>query len=172
MTMKRILMTTAFLCLSVAAFAQKTAFINSETVFRSLPEYNSAIEELDRYAQQQQSAIDDEFARIAETYERYQYQRANLSENARRQVEENILSMEQMATEKQAGIFGPEGELMKRRVSLLKPIQDRVFELIDTLARQRGCDVILDISNNPSVLYFNQENDLTDEVVRLLGITK
>jgi outer membrane protein len=170
--MKKIVLLAAAMMLTVGVFAQKNGFINTEKIFRAIPEYGAVLQEIDALAQQEQQNIDAEFLRIAEMYERYQYQRGNLSETSRKQVEESIIQLEKETTEKQATIFGPDGTLMKQRVEKLKPIQDRVFAVVDLVARQHGCELVLDIANNPAVVYYNPANDLTDEVVASLGINK
>lgn len=170
--MKKIVLLTAVFLLSLGASAQKNAFVNTEMIFRSIPDYVSALEAIDELGKEEQARIDADFAKIAEMYERYQHQRQGLSENARRQVEENIIKLENEATQKQAAAFGPDGALMQRRLALLKPIQDRVFGAIDKLAVERGCDMIVDISNNPSIVYYNKANDLTQTVIEALGINK
>jgi Outer membrane protein len=170
--MKKIVLLTAALALTVGAFAQKNGFINTEKIFRAVPEYDTALKEIEEIAKQEQVKVDAEFTKIAEMYERYQYQRESLSESARKQVEDNIIRLEKEATEKQTAVFGPDGTLMKQRVEKLKPIQDRVFAVVDLVARLHNCDLVLDIANNPSVVYYNPDNDLTDEVVKSLGINK
>ncbi|MCD8186522.1 MAG: OmpH family outer membrane protein [Rikenellaceae bacterium] len=166
--MKKIVFLTAAILLTAGVFAQKTAFINTETIFRSIPEYTAALTQIDQLAQEEQARVDADFARIAEMYERYQYQRSGLSETARRQVEDNIIKLEDEATQKQAAFFGPEGTLMQRRIELLKPIQDRVFQTIDRIAQEQGYDMITDISNNPSIVYYNRELDITQVIVSAL----
>lgn len=168
--MKKMILTAAAILMGFGALAQKNAFVNTELIFRTIPAYNRAIEQIDEFARNEQEKIDAEFAVIAEMYERYQYQKSSLSENARQQVEQNIVTLEKAATEKQRSIFGQDGTVMTRRIELLKPIQDQVFAAIDSLAQAKGCDQILDISNNPSVVYYNKANDLTQEVLRALGI--
>ncbi len=170
--MKKMILTAAALLMGFGALAQKNAFVNTEQVFRSIPAYNRAIEQIDEYARGEQEKIDAVFAQIAEMYERYQYQKESLSENARQQVEQNIVTLEKAATEQQRTIFGQDGTVMTRRIELLKPIQDQVFAAIDSLAQAKGCDLVLDISNNPSILYYNKAGDLTPEVLRALGIDK
>ncbi len=168
--MRKLILFSAATLLTIGAFAQKNGFINTEQVFRAMPEYTAALSRIDTWAQQQQQSVDADFVKIAESYERYQEQRANLSDNARRQVEENIIQMEKAATERQSAIFGAEGTLMQRRIEALKPIQDRVFEVVDRIAKEHGCDLVIDISNNPSIIYYNTAGDLTAEVIRALGV--
>lgn len=170
--MKKLFMLLAAVVLTVGAYAQKTAFVNTELIFRSIPEYTKAMEDLDALAVTFQSQIDAEYDRIAEMYDRYQFQKANLSESARKEVEENIISREKQMEEKQAGYFGNDGELMKKRLELLKPIQDRVFGAIDNLSKSRNYDVVIDIANNASLVYYNQSLDISTEILRALGINK
>jgi outer membrane protein len=171
-TMKKIILLAAATLLSVGAIAQQTGFVHTEKIFRSLPEYEAVLKEIDAAAQAEQAKVDAEFLQIAEMYERYQYQRESLSESARKQVEEDILRLEKEATEKQTAVFGAEGTLIKQRVEKLKPIQDRVFAVVDLVARLHKCDLVLDIANNPAVVYYNPAKDLTEEVIRSLGIEK
>ena len=169
--MKRTCLLAALLLLVAGVtYAQKYAFVNTETVFKAIPEYNRVIEQLDEQARQQQQEIDADYAQIAEMYDRYQDQEDNLSESGRKQVEDNIIRLEKAAGEKQKRYFGPEGELMKKRLELLKPIQDRVFGRLDALAQSRGYDMVVDISNNPSVVYYNKSLDLSRELMQALGI--
>lgn len=170
--MKKILLLAVALVLSAGVYAQKNGFVNTELIFKSMPEYNKAIEEIDQYAQQEQAKIEAEYARIAEMYERYQYQKQSLSETSRKQVEDNIIRLEKEAGEKQRSIFGTEGTLLTKRLEMLKPIQDKVFNMIDALAQQQGYDLILDISNNPSIVYYDKKKDLSEQVMNSLGIRK
>lgn len=170
--MKKLVLLVAAIALSVGAYAQKYAFVNTETIFKAMPEYNQAMQKIDAMAKGYQEQIDADYAKIAEMYERYQYQKQNLSETIRKQVEDNILKLEKETADKQKGFFGPDGQLMKSRLEMLKPMQERVFQIIDTMAQQQGIDMILDISNNPSVVYYNKSRDLSNDVLKALGISK
>lgn len=170
--MKKILLLAAAMLVTLGAFAQKNAFVNTEQIFKAMPEYNKALEDLDALAKQEQAKVDADFAKIAEMYERYQYQKQSLSETSRKQVEDNIIRLEQEATESQRAVFGQEGTLMAKRVELLKPIQDKVFQAIDTISQRKGYDLVIDISNNPSIVYYNKANDFSTEVLSALGISK
>ena len=170
--MKKIILLASAVLLCAGAFAQKSGFIHTEKIFRSLPEYAAALAEIDAIAETEQAKVDADFLKIAEMYERYQYQRTSLDDAARQQVEANIVRLEKEATEKQTAVFGAEGTLIKQRIGKLKPIQERVFAVVDAVARRQGYDLVLDIANNPAVVYYNTANDLTAEVIRSLGIEK
>ncbi len=170
--MKKILLALFAVLLCSGAYAQKYAFVNTESIFKAMPEYTSTLEKVDKMAQDYQAQIDAEYNAIAEMYERYQYQKANLSEVARKQIEDQIISREKAAGENQRKIFGQDGEMMKKRVEMLKPIQDKVFAAIDQLAKAGGYDMVVDIASNTALVYYNPALDLSTQVLRRLGITK
>ena len=170
--MKKIFLLLAAVAISAGVYAQKTGFVNTESIFKAMPDYNNALEQIDAFAKSQQTEVDTEFDKVAEMYDRYQMQKINLSDGSRKEVEDNIMKLEEAALAKQQSIFGNEGTVMKKRMELIKPIQDRVFTAIDRILSARGLDVIIDIANNPSIVSYNKSLDLTDEVLKSLGVSK
>ena len=61
-----------------------------------------------------------------------------MSANMRQSRENAILALEKEATEYQQSLFGQEGELMKKRVEMIAPIQKQVFAAIEAYAKQAG----------------------------------
>ncbi|MCD7964137.1 MAG: OmpH family outer membrane protein [Rikenellaceae bacterium] len=168
--MKKIFLLAAALFITTGVFAQKYAFINTELIFKAIPQYNSAIEELDKLTQTYRDQIDAQYDKISEMYDRYQFQKSNLSETARQRVEDNIITLEQELEVAQEEYFGMEGRVMKRRIELLRPIQERVFTAIDNIAKSGDYDMIIDIANSASIVYYNQTLDITQDILKSLGI--
>ena len=82
--------------------------------------------------------------------------------------EENILKLEEEATKFQEAIFGTDGELMKKRLEMIQPIQKRVFDTIESYAKQKGYDMIIDVSQNSTMLYYSSKADQTEDIIALL----
>lgn len=155
--------------ISVAAVsAQNYMVIDSEKVFKSLSSYNNALTEIDQLAEEYQAKVDAKFQEVETLYNSYMQQRASLSETSRQQREQQILKKEQEATEYQESLFGTEGELMKRRMELIQPIQKKVFDTIESFATQYGYDLVIDISANPTVLYYSSKVDFTQRIINAL----
>ena len=163
--MKQLIFTVALLLMGIAATAQNTIVVNSEKIFKSIAAYNTAIAELDKLAEQYQQQVDTKFAEVEELYNNYQSQRAQLSAATRQKFEQVILQKEQEATEFQESLFGQEGTLMKKRVELIKPIQERVFKAIEAYAKQVGAEVVIDSSNNPTLLYNTASVERTQQLI-------
>jgi outer membrane protein len=115
-----------------------------------------------------QKQVDAKFEEVEKIYNAYMARRAQLSEASQQANEENILKLEKQAQEFQESIFGTDGELMKKRLELIQPIQKRVFEAIEKYAQAKGYDMIIDISQNATMLYYSERADHTDEIIATL----
>ena len=155
--------------LSVAAVsAQNYMVVDSEKVFKSLSAYNNALTQIENLSEQYQAKVDAKFQEVERLYNSYVQQRASLSEATRQQREQQILQKEQEASEYQESLFGTEGELMKKRMELIQPIQQRVFNAIERIATQYGYDLVIDISANPTILYYSSKVDFTQKIINAL----
>ena len=150
------------------ASAQNYMVVDSEKIFKSISSYNSALDSIEKLAEQYQQQVDAKFAEVEKLYNSYMQQRASFSEAYRQQYEQMILQKEAEATEYQESLFGTEGELMKRRMELIQPIQERVFSTIESFSRQYGYDLVIDISANPTILYYSSKVDYTDKIIAAL----
>lgn len=166
--MKRLILIAAFLLTAGALSAQNYIIVNSEKVFKSVEAYNTAISDLDSLAKQYQEQVDAKFDEVETLYNNYMAQKASLSASARQAREALILAREQEAQQFQESLFGQEGVLMQKRLELIQPIQKRVFAAIEAYAGQAGADLVLDSSNNPTLLYNNPSVERTQQVIEAL----
>ena len=160
-----ILVLTFMLGLSSVVSAQNYALVNSEKIFKSVESYNAAISELDKMAQEYQTEVDEKFKAVENLYNAYMQRKSQLSEASQAANEENILKKEQEATEYQESIFGTDGVLMKKRLELIQPIQKLVFATIEEFAKAKGYDMVLDISQNATMLYYSPKADHTEAII-------
>ena len=166
--MKRLILIAAFLLTAGALSAQNYIIVNSEKVFKSVEAYNTAISDLDSLAKQYQEQVDAKFDEVETLYNNYMAQKASLSASARQAREALILAREKEAQQLQESLFGQEGVLMQKRLELIQPIQKRVFAAIEAYAGQAGADLVLDSSNNPTLLYNNPSVERTQQVIEAL----
>ena len=165
---KMIIALLAVIMTAGIASAQNYMVVDSEKVFKSIESYNSALEQIEKLATEYQKAVDAKFAEVETLYNNYMQQRSSLSASTQQQYEQLILQREAEATEYQESLFGTEGELMKRRLELIQPIQKRVFITIESFSKQYGYDLVIDIAANPTILYFSQKVDFTSRIIEAL----
>ena len=158
----------AVLLTAGVASAQNYMVVDSEKVFKSLAEYNSALEQIENLSKSYQQAVDAKFQEVENKYNSYMQQRAYLSASSRQQIEQQILDLEAKATEYQESLFGTDGKLMKRRMELIQPIQNRVFTAIENFSKQYGYDLVIDIAANPTVLYYSEKVNYTQRIIESL----
>ena len=167
--MKRLILTLALMLgLATVASAQNYAVVNSEKIFKSIEAYNAALTELDRMANEYQKQVDEKFDAVEAIYNAYMQRRSQLSAASQQANEENILKKEQEATKFQESIFGTDGALMKKRLELIQPIQQKVFATIEEYAKQKGYDMIIDVAQNATMLYYSPKADHTEAIITLL----
>ncbi|MBQ2024366.1 MAG: OmpH family outer membrane protein [Alistipes sp.] len=168
--MKRLIIAVAAVILAVgAASAQKYMVVDSEKIFRSLSDYNNAMTTLDNLAKDYQTKVDAAYAEIEKLYNSYVAEKQSLSATAQQSREQLILAKEKSASEYQQAVFGNEGVMMKKRIELIQPIQNRVFKAIEKYAQSGGYDMVLDTASNPSMLYYNAAVDHTQKIIELLN---
>ena len=167
--MKRLIIAICALLISVsAATAQKYIVVDSEKIFRSMTDYNTAMTTLDNLAKEYQTKVDATYAEVESLYNTYIAQKANLSTTQRNAKEQEILAKEKAAAEYQESIFGNDGVMMKKRIEFIQPIQKRVFSAIDSYAKAGGYDMVLDSAANAAMLYSSESVNHTQKIIELL----
>lgn len=166
---KLVLMLSLGLIFSFSANAQRIASVDINAILESMNEYKTAQEELDKIAASWRQEIAQEYDKIKGMYNRYQAEQVIMSEEVRRQKEEEIMAKEKEVREMQKTKFGPEGDLFKKREELVRPIQERVYNEIEDYAREKGYDFIFDKAGSAGILFANERYDKTSDILKRLG---
>ena len=120
-------------------------------------------------ARQWQSEVEKISEEAKTLYKNYQSQIASLSETQRGKKEEEIVAKEKSAAELRRKYFGPEGELYKKRESLMQPIQDEIYNAVKEIATQNGYAVVVDRASASSIIFASPSIDVSNEVLAKLG---
>jgi outer membrane protein len=154
--------------LSIAA-AQKIGYINTETILNKIPSYKTAQGQLERLSQEYQKEVEAGYQKVDELYKAYQADKVLLTDDMKKRREDEIINKEQAVKETQRKYFGQDGTLAKKTEELLKPLQDKVANAVKEVAADDGYGIIIDIANNPSVVFTNPRYDISDKVIGKLG---
>ncbi|MEZ5030191.1 MAG: OmpH family outer membrane protein [Saprospiraceae bacterium] len=149
--------------------AQKVAVVDINLILESLDDYKSAQTEVDKIAARWRQEIEQEFDKVKGMYNKYQAEQVLMSEEMRQQQEQEILTKEKDIREMQKAKFGPEGELFKKRQELIRPVQDKVYGLIESYANERGYDFIFDKSSSSGIIFANPQFDKTEDLIQRLS---
>ena len=163
--MRRLILTLVAAVMAYVACAQNYIVVNSEKVFKSIEAYNTAIRELDRLAESYQGEVDTKFREVETLYNNYMPRKSTMSVANQNAIENQILTLEREATKFQESIFGTNGELMKKRIELIQPIQQRVFKAIEEYSNEKGYELVLDVAQNANVLFYSPKADHTQAII-------
>ncbi len=168
--MKKIALIVVVFLVAATSYGQRFAFIDSDYIMENIPEYKAAEEELSRLSIQWQTEIERVFAEVDKMYRDYQAESPLLPEEIRIRREDAIIKKEKEAKELQMKRFGQDGDLFKRRQALVKPIQDRVSDALDEMAKRQNYAMIFDKAGGASLVFADPRYDLSDEILQKLGL--
>ena len=168
--MKKIALTlVAVLACMFTDNAQKFALVDMEYILKNIPAYEMANEQLNQVSQRWQREV-DELKKEADTmYKNYQADMVFLTDEQKKKKEDEIVAKEKEASQLQYKYFGPQGELFKKRQSLIKPIQDDIYNACKKVCDERGFQVIFDRASSQSIIFASPRIDVSNEVLAKLG---
>ena len=105
-------------------------------------------------------------------YKNYQSDLVFLSAEMKSKREEEIVKKEQEAQDLKRKYFGPEGELYKKRESLMKPIQDEIYNAVKEIADDKGYQIVWDRASAMSIIFASPKIDISNEVLAKMGYSK
>lgn len=150
--------------------AQKIALVDVNELLEQLPDYQNAQREIDKVSAAWRQEISQEMDEIKSMYNKYQAEQVLLSDEIKKEREDEIMTKESAVREMQKRRFGPEGDLFRKRQEVIAPVQDKVFAAIEDFASDRGYDIILDKGGSAGILFANDDFDKTEEIKRRLGL--
>ena len=149
--------------------AQKFALIDMEYILKNVPAYERANEQLNQVSKKWQAEVEALNTEASTMYKNYQNEVVFLSQEQKKQRQEEITKKEKEASDLKRKYFGPEGELFKKRTSLMTPIQDEIYNAVKDLADQRGYSLVVDRASDSGIIYGSPKIDISNEVLQKLG---
>ncbi|MBQ5388022.1 MAG: OmpH family outer membrane protein [Paludibacteraceae bacterium] len=171
--MKRLIF-IAILTLGFASpvlMAQKfaAAYLDMQYILKNLPQYETANEQLSMISKRWQKEIDAAQQEAQILASNYQTEQIFLSADMKKKREDEILEKEQYVLELKRKYFGEGGEWYKKRESLLKPIQEEIYNAVQEIAAEKRYDIVKDRSADPGLIYMSSKLDISDQVLEKLG---
>ncbi|MFA7288700.1 MAG: OmpH family outer membrane protein [Melioribacteraceae bacterium] len=153
---------------SLISAQPKFGYVDSETIMKQLPDAQDTQKKLDALIKEWQ----DELAKLERDwkakYDDYEKRKLILSEQKRADVEKELVALEDQVSKYRQDKFGVRGELFQKQEELMKPIQNRIFNAIQDVAKEEDFDFIFDRSGDMIFLYAKEEFDVTNLVLEKL----
>ena len=152
--------------------AQKIGYTNVELILSYMPQTKNIESEL--------SKLEEMITKNLEVKQNYYRQKLTeymeYKEAGKLTPELDALAvkeLQKLETEIQNGITDAEERLMRRRMELLKPLQDKMQKAIDEVAKEGNYTYILNQAVGagiPSILYGKESDNVTTQIAKKLGI--
>ena len=154
---------------TVGANAQKFALIDMEYILKNVPAYERANEQLTQVAKKWQAEGEALNTEAQTMYKNYQNEVVFLSQEQKKARQDAIMEKEKEASELKKKYFGPEGELYKKRTSLMTPIQEEIYNAVKDISDLRGYSLVLDRASDSGIIFASPKIDISNEVLSKLG---
>jgi outer membrane protein len=155
------------LATALCAHAQgRIGHINSEAIMQALPEAIDAQRSLDNLVTTWENELQRMQAEWKRKFEEYDKKKLILTDAARAEQERDLRELEQSIADFRNRKFGQNGEVFQKQNDVMKPIQNKMFKVMEDIAVEDGFDYIFDRSGQILVLYANEKNDLTQRVLQ------
>ncbi len=153
--------------ISSESFSQtKVGYIDSKKILESMQDSRDAKMRLDNLVTQWQSdlkVLQDSLKLIKEDFEK---KKLILTDQLKQQTEKKIGELETAVNNFKVQKFGETGEYFLKQTEFMKPVQDRIFKAIETVAKDGSFDYVFDRSSDILLLYVNENYDLTAKVIK------
>lgn len=155
--------------LPLNASAQKFALMDMEYVLKNIPAYERANEQLNQISKKWQAEIEALNTEATTMYKNYQNEVVFLSAEQKKAKQDAIMQKEKEAADLKKKYFGPEGELFKKRESLMSPIQEEIYNVVKDISELRGYSLVLDRASDTAIIFGSPKIDISNEILQKLG---
>ena len=148
--------------------AQRFGIVDSDYVLKQIPDYDYAQKQLDQLSRTWEGEIEALLSEADAMRKSYEAEKVLLTDEMKEERLAAIVAKEEEAKKSQQLYFGIEGKIYTKRLELIKPIQDKIFNAVQDVARRRNLDVVFDKGSELITLYVSEKVDISDEVIKKL----
>ncbi|HEY0739831.1 MAG TPA: OmpH family outer membrane protein [Chryseosolibacter sp.] len=150
--------------------AQRFGYIDTDFILNKMPEYKKAQSEIDELSAAWEKEVQDMAKKIEAMYSAYQAEQVLLTEEMKGERTSAIQKKEAELKEYQKKVFGFGGLFFLKKQELIKPIQDKVWDAVDKVAKQNNLAIVFDKAGELVMIYTDPRFDYTDFVLDELGL--
>jgi outer membrane protein len=150
--------------------AQRFGYIDTDFVLNKMPEYGKAQDEINQLSEAWEKEIQDMAKKVEAMYSDLQAEQVLLTDEMKRDRTAAIQKKEADLKEYQKKVFGFGGLFFLKKQELIKPIQDKVWDAVDKVAKQNNLAIVFDKAGELVMIYTDPRYDYTDFVLDELGL--
>jgi outer membrane protein len=148
----------------------KIGYVDSDAIMDKLPDAQDAKQKLDVLVQEWQGELNKIENTWKTKYDDYEKRKLIMTDQARAEVEAELVKLEKQISEYREKKFGTNGEMFQKQDELMKPVQNKVFSAIKEVAQEEDYDYVFDRSGDILLLYAKDKYDITVKVLNKLKL--
>jgi outer membrane protein len=157
--------------LSFVSNAQlKIGYVDSDTIMDNFPDVQDARQKLDALIQEWQAELKKLESDLKAKQDDYEKRKLIMTEQTSTEAMADITKLQKEIADYRDKKFGANGELFLKQNELMKPLQNKVFTIIQQVATEDDLDFVFDRSGDILFLYAKSEYDLTAKVIERLKL--
>lgn len=150
-------------------FAQlKIGYVDSNTILRELSDAQDAQKTIDALVQEWKDELQKMQKELDAQNADFEKRKLIMSDNKRLEIENEITKMKNDINNYRQSKFGFQGELYTQQEEIMKPVQNKIFNAIETVAEDEELDYVFDRSGDIVFLYAKEDYDITYLVLEIL----
>ena len=157
-----------FLGLASFTFAQKFCYVDSQYILENLPEYTSSQSRLKSQTESWQKEIQQKQENLAKLQAEFEAEKILLTAEQVKEQEKKLAEEVQAVKSLQDKRYGPTGDLVNLRRSMVKPLQDQIYNATKEVADKRGYSFVFDKGSDLIMIYTDPKFDISREVLQTL----
>ena len=150
--------------------AQKFGYVDTDFILSKMPEYGEAQAEINKLSMSWQDEIRGKYKEIEAMYSALKAEEVLLTAEMQEERLAEIAALENEVKEYQKKVFGFEGLFFLKKKELIKPVQDKVFDAVAKVAKDKRLQIVFDKSGDLVMIYTDPIHDYTDYVLEELGL--
>lgn len=155
--------------LSAQLSAQRFGYVDTDYILENLPQYNQAQQRLKTQTEQWNQEVQNRQEAVNKRQIDLLNEKVLLTEEQIQKEQEDIDFEIKSIKELQEKRYGQGGDLIKLRISLVKPIQDQVWNAVKSVAEKRNYGFIFDKGSDLIMVYTDPKFDISREVLLQLN---
>jgi Skp family chaperone for outer membrane proteins len=173
--MKKIFLLVVLLFIITTSWSQRSqiiAYVDMEYILENVTEYLQAQNTLDSKVAKWRKKLDKEARYIEVLKSDLANEKAILTKDLIEEKEEEITLKQEELRRLESLYFGSNGDMFLVRKQLVKPIQDQVYNAVQSIAKRKKYDFVFEKSTDLVMLYSNKKYDISDLVLSTIDRTR
>ncbi len=163
----KLLFLTLFLSVNFA-LSQKVHYVDTQYILKEMPKYQNAQDKLESKVNDWEKELTSEKEKIDKLELKFENQKVLFTDSQIKEKQKEIDELKEKYQELRIKRFGTNGDIIRTRQSLVRPIQDQIWNAINKVAKKKGIGIVLDKSSDLIIIYSNPKFDISNLVLKEL----